>query len=120
MATATTKTVPMSTIKISNTLSAVDGKVVVWNTGAAALGHPHGGEDPANAGKAILEVNANPSYLAALHILAVHIFRSNQEWLLQPGDSVTITAQTSDEILYYTAMNGQGGLKVEVTDPVKS
>lgn len=76
----------------------------VWNTGLATLGDPHIDEIVRGVGYDAIITDGN-TWLAK-HVASFRLFRTNSFVYLLPGDSITLSAQTPEEALYYGMLKG--------------
>lgn len=89
----------------------LDGKD--WNTGLSAAGEPHADENYDYAGQGLID---DTDAYAIKKIAAIRLFKTNQEVVLNPGDSLEITPTTKEEVLYYLSFADSDVLQITGKD----
>lgn len=85
----------------------------VWNTGLSACGCPHIDENIEDAGKSLVKDTSEILPKINKNQIAVAIYDNNNQYLvLNPGDKVTVTAETDEASLFYLDQAVEGALTV--------
>lgn len=99
---------------ITNKLKAVETQDTVWNTGLCACGTPHIDEVAANSGKStILDSTEILPKINKSQVSVAIYGNKNQFVTLNPGDKVTVNAETNEAAQFYLAQAVEGVVEVK-------
>ena len=99
---------------ITNKLKAVETQDTVWNTGLCACGNPHIDEDVANSGKSTISDSTEIFPKINKSQVSVAIYgNKNQFVTLNPGDKITVNAETDEAAQFYLAQAVEGVVEVK-------
>lgn len=98
---------------LTNAIKVVKEEASVWNTGLCALGHPHIDEGVANSGKAVIvDTTVLMPELKSNQVAVLIYGNKNLRVILNPGDSITVTADKDEAAQFYLDQAVEGVLTV--------